>query len=117
MGNKNATYIQQRGFGTVCSQSTPIKEGKFDFNDTLNSLSEKLLSSVIESTSENKNQNSVIMKRCQVLQKKENVSDDLYNSYVQRSSPRSNPLRAMTEIFCHSSQGVAPRKASLLKMV
>ena len=116
MGNKNATYIQQREFGTVCSQSIPIKEGKFGY-DTLTSLSEKLLSSVIESTSENKNQNSVITKRCQVLQKKENVSDDLYNSYVQRSSPRSNPLRAMTEIFCHSSQGDAPRKAPLLKMV
>ena len=41
-----------------CSQSTPIKEGKFDFNDTMTSLSEKLSSSVIESASENENQNS-----------------------------------------------------------
>ena len=41
-----------------CSQSTPIKEEKFDFNDTMTSLSEKLSSSVIESASENENQNS-----------------------------------------------------------
>ena len=41
-----------------CSQSTPIKEGKFDFNDTMTSLSENLSSSVIESASENENQNS-----------------------------------------------------------
>ena len=41
-----------------CSQSTPIKEGKFDFNDTMTSLSEKLSSSVTESASENENQNS-----------------------------------------------------------
>ena len=26
-----------------CSQSTPIEDGKFDFNDTMTSLSEKLL--------------------------------------------------------------------------
>ena len=43
-----------------CSQSTPIKERKFDFNDTMTSLSEKLSSSVIESASENENQNSSI---------------------------------------------------------
>ena len=41
-----------------CSQSTPIEDGKFDFNDTVTSLSEKLSSSVIESASENENQNS-----------------------------------------------------------
>ena len=41
-----------------CLQSTPIKEGKFDVNDTMASLSEKLSSSVIESASENENQNS-----------------------------------------------------------
>ena len=41
-----------------CSQSTPIKEGKFDFNNTMTYLSEKLSSSVIESASENENQNS-----------------------------------------------------------
>ena len=41
-----------------CSQSTPIEDGKFDFNDTMTSLSERLSSSVIESTSENGNQNS-----------------------------------------------------------
>ena len=40
-----------------CSQSTPIKEGKFDFNDTMTSLSEKLSSSVIESAKENENRN------------------------------------------------------------
>ena len=42
-----------------CSQSTPIKEGKFDFNDTMASLSEKLSSSVIKLASENENQNSL----------------------------------------------------------
>ena len=41
-----------------CCQSTPIEDGKFDFNDTMTSLSENLSSSVIESASENKNQNS-----------------------------------------------------------
>ena len=41
-----------------CLQSAPVKEGKFDFNDTMTSLSEKLSSSVIESASENENQNS-----------------------------------------------------------
>ena len=41
-----------------CSQSTPIEDEKFDFNDTMTSLSEKLSSSVIESASENENQNS-----------------------------------------------------------
>ena len=41
-----------------CSQSTPVEDGKFDFNDTVTSLSEKLSSSVIESASENENQNS-----------------------------------------------------------
>ena len=40
------------------SQSTPTKEGKFDFNDTMTSLSEKLSSSVIESVSESESQNS-----------------------------------------------------------
>ena len=41
-----------------CSQSTPIEDGKFDFNGTMTSLSKKLSSSVIESASENENQNS-----------------------------------------------------------
>ena len=57
MGSTKAAYIQQREFAT-CSQSTPIEDGKFDFNDTITCLSEKLSSSVIESTSENENQNS-----------------------------------------------------------
>ena len=42
----------------LCSQSTPIEDGKFDFNGTMTSLSEKLSWSVIESTSESENQNS-----------------------------------------------------------
>ena len=41
-----------------CSQSTPTKEGKFNFNDTMTSLSEKLLPSVIESVSESESHNS-----------------------------------------------------------
>ena len=41
-----------------CLQSTPTKEGKFDFNGTMTSLSEKLSSSVIESVSESKSHNS-----------------------------------------------------------
>ena len=41
-----------------CSQSTPIEDGKFGFNDTMVSLSEKLSWSVTESTSESENQNS-----------------------------------------------------------
>ena len=41
-----------------CSQSTPVKEGKFDFNDPMTSRSEKLSSSVIESASENEKLNS-----------------------------------------------------------
>ena len=41
-----------------CSQSSPIEDGKFDFNDTMTSLSEKLSSSVIESASENENSSS-----------------------------------------------------------
>ena len=41
-----------------CPQSTPIKEGKLDFNDTMTSLSEKLSSSVIKPASENESQNS-----------------------------------------------------------
>ena len=41
-----------------CSQSTPIKEGKFDYNDTIISLSEKLSSSFIDSASETENHNS-----------------------------------------------------------
>ena len=40
-----------------CSQATPVKDGNFDFNDTMTSLSEKLSSSIIESASENENQN------------------------------------------------------------
>ena len=41
-----------------CSQSTPTKEGKFGFNDTITSLLAKLSSSVTESASESKSQNS-----------------------------------------------------------
>ena len=41
-----------------CSQSTPIKDGRYDFNGTMTSLSQKLSSSVIESASKNENQNS-----------------------------------------------------------
>ena len=41
-----------------CSQSTPVEDGKFDFNDTMTSLSEKLSSSVIESASESESHNS-----------------------------------------------------------
>ena len=41
-----------------CSQSTPIGDRKFDFNDTMTSFSEKLSSGIIESASENENQNS-----------------------------------------------------------
>ena len=40
------------------SQSTPIEDGKFDFNETMSSLSENFSSSVIESVSDNENQNS-----------------------------------------------------------
>ena len=48
----NKENLEQR------SQSTPIKDGKFDFNDTMTSLSEKLSSGIIELVSENENQNS-----------------------------------------------------------
>ena len=41
-----------------CLQSTSITERKFEFNDTMTSLSEKLSSSVLETCSENKNYNS-----------------------------------------------------------
>ena len=41
-----------------CSQSTPIKDGKFDLSDTITSLSEKVSSVVIEWANENGNQNS-----------------------------------------------------------
>ena len=41
-----------------CSQSTPAKEGKFDFNDTMTSLSEKLSSSLTESARESECHNS-----------------------------------------------------------
>ena len=41
-----------------CSQSTPTKEGKFDFNDSMTSLSEKLSSSIIESVSESESHSS-----------------------------------------------------------
>ena len=44
-------------FGTVLTINTN-KRGKFDFNDTMTSLSEKLSSSVIELASENINHNS-----------------------------------------------------------
>ena len=38
LGNTNVTYIQQREF-RKCLQSAPIKEGKFDFIDTITFLS------------------------------------------------------------------------------
>ena len=57
-----------------CSQSTPIKDGRYDFNGTMTSLSQKLSSSVIESASKN-----------------ENVSDE------QTSTRRRNHLKAMKE--------------------
>ena len=41
-----------------CSQSTPVKDGKYDFNGTMTSLSQKVSSSVTESASKNENQNS-----------------------------------------------------------
>ena len=41
-----------------CSQSTLIEDGKFDFSDTMTSLSKMLSSSAIESASENDSQNS-----------------------------------------------------------
>ena len=41
-----------------CSQSTPVKDGKFVFNDTMTSLSEKLSWSVIDLANENKNSSS-----------------------------------------------------------
>ena len=50
--------IYNKGNLEQCSQSMPTEDGKFDFNDTMTSLSEKLSSSVIESASENENQNS-----------------------------------------------------------
>ena len=40
-----------------CSQATPVKDGNFDFNDTMTSLSEELSSSITESASENENEN------------------------------------------------------------
>ena len=69
LGNTNVTYIQQREF-IKCLQSAPIKEGKFDFIDTITSLSEKLSSSVIGLASENNNHNlsSTEKKICQILQ-------------------------------------------------
>ena len=57
MGNKRLLIYNKENL-EQCLQSTPIKEGKFDFNDTMTSLSEKLLSSVIESASGNENHNS-----------------------------------------------------------
>ena len=41
-----------------CSQWTPIEDGKFEFNDTMTFLSEKLSSNVIASASEKHIQNS-----------------------------------------------------------
>ena len=76
-----------------CSQSTPIEDGKFDFNDTMTSLSEKLSSSVIESASENENSsdnetlpNSLIKQICkrrciQLLCAGECSEDELPESY------------------------------------
>ena len=57
MGNKRLLIYNKENLEQYL-QSTPIKEGKFDFNDTMTSLSEKLLSSVIESASGNENHNS-----------------------------------------------------------
>ena len=50
--------IYNKGNLEHCSQSTPTKEGKFDFSDTMTSLSEKLSSSVIESVSESESHSS-----------------------------------------------------------
>ena len=41
-----------------CLQSTPTKERRYDFNNTMTSLSEKLSSSVSESVSESESHNS-----------------------------------------------------------
>ena len=76
-----------------CSQSTPIEDGKFDFNDTMTSLSEKLSSSVIESASENENSSDnetlpnspikqICKRRCiQLLCAEECSEDELPESY------------------------------------
>ena len=76
-----------------CSQSTPIEDGKFDFNDTVTSLSEKLSSSVIESASENENSSDnetlpnspikqICKRRCiQLLCAGECSEDELPESY------------------------------------
>ena len=82
-----------------CSQSTFIKEGKFEFNDTMTSLSEKWSSSVTESASENQNHNSSFSDNKTLSDSpiKRKCKRRLYNSYVQRSSSRSNHLIAMTE--------------------
>ena len=76
-----------------CSQSTPIEDGKFDFNDTMTSLSEKLSSSVIESASENENSSDnetlpnspikqICKRRCiQLLCAGECSEDELPESY------------------------------------
>ena len=59
MGNTKVTYVQQREFGTVLIINTN-KEGKFDFNDTMTSLSEKLSSCATESASESESHNLLI---------------------------------------------------------
>ena len=102
MGNAKVTYKQQTQFGTMFAiniQSTSIKEGKFEFNDTMTSLSEKLSSSVTESASENQNHNSSFSDNKTLPDSpiKRKCKRRLYNSYVQRSSPRSNHLITMTE--------------------
>ena len=82
-----------------CSQSTPIEDGKFDFNHTMTSLSEKLSSSVIESASENENQNSSSSDNETLPGSpiKQKLSEDVSNCYMQRSAPRRNHLKAMKE--------------------
>ena len=82
-----------------CSQSTPIKWGKFEFNNTMTSLSERFSSSANESAWETENHNlsfsdNEMLPDSQIKQK---ICNDVYNYYVQRSSPRRNHLRVMTE--------------------
>ena len=85
-----------------CSQSTPLKEGKFDFNDTMTSFSEKLSSSIIESASENENQNSSFsdngtLPDSPIKRKRKRRCIQLIFGEERRSSPRSHHLRVMKE--------------------
>ena len=88
IGNTKATYIQQREFGSV-----------FHFNDTVTSLSQMLSSSVTVSASENKNHNLSFSDNETLpdFPIKRKRLRRYIQPYVQRSSPRSNHLRAMTK--------------------